>query len=474
VTDSRTATASRGDARATSERPPAPRDFLCLALECERPLEPPARYALEGLDEVLIGRGAPRRAELETSGGTRRLRLHVPDGRMSATHARLTREMGRWVLEDQGSKNGVLLDGALQRRALLEGENLIELGHTFLLYTRRPAPAGLPLESLADVRPAPEGSGLSTFVPRLHQELAALREVARSAVPIVLLGETGTGKDVLARAVHALSGRAGPFLAINCGALPSTLIESELFGHRRGAFTGATEDRPGLFRAASGGTLFLDEIGDLPLPLQAAFLRVLQEGEVLPLGAEKPVRVDVRVVAATHRDLHALVQREAFRSDLYARLSGLTVRVPPLRERREDLGILVAAILPRVARQPGSVTFGSDAARALFRHDWPLNVRELEKALEVATVLARGGRVELQHLPEALRTTQVSKPLPAARSAAGGELGPEDLQRRDELVTHLRAHRGNISAVARAMGVARMQVHRFLRRFGIDPAAYRE
>src|SRR6266852_6634237 len=174
-----------------------------------------------------------------------------------------------------------------------------------------------------------------------------LEAVAASTVSVVLQGESGTGKEVAATAMHRLSGRVGPFLPVNCGGLPETLIESELFGSRKGAFSGADKDRPGLFRSADGGTLFLDEIGELPASAQSALLRVLQDGEILPIGATQPIRVDVRFLAATNRNLDAQVARGLFRADLLARISGFAVWLPPLRERREDMGILIAALLNR-------------------------------------------------------------------------------------------------------------------------------
>jgi DNA-binding NtrC family response regulator len=288
----------------------------------------------------------------------------------------------------------------------------------------------------------------------------------------ILRGETGTGKEVLARAVHELSGRPGALIAVNCGALPPTLLESELFGYRKGAFSSAVEDRPGLVRAADRGTLFLDEIGDLPLSSQAALLRVLQEREVMPLGGTRAVKVDLRVVCATHRDLEDQVARAQFRADLYARLSGHTFAIPALRERREDLGLLTAALLRRIAPDQ-DVRLEPEAVRAICRHSWPLNVRELEKCLASAVVLARGAAIGLEHLPAAI----------GAGVAITGEPGDgaaidaaklRRLDRREQLAAALQAHRGNISAVARALGKARSQVQRWLHDFGLDPEQYRD
>jgi transcriptional regulator with GAF, ATPase, and Fis domain len=275
--------------------------------------------------------------------------------------------------------------------------------------------------------------------------------------------------------VHQLSGRRGAFVAVNCGALPDTLIETELFGYRKGAFSGAAEDRPGLIRSADQGTLFLDEIGDLPGPSQAPLLRVLQEREVTPVGATRPVPVDLRVVAATHRDLPALVDAGTFRNDLWARLSGFKMVVPPLRERRDDLGLLVSALLRRrVGAEAESVGLAPRAARALFFHDWPLNVRELEKCVASGLVLSRGAPVGLEHLPEAIQQS-AAQPRPAAASAepADQPLSEDEQRLRERIIALLKEHKGNIAAVARAMGKARMQIHRWVKRYGIEPDAFR-
>src|SRR5690606_4641385 len=226
-------------------------------------------------------------------------------------------------------------------------------------------------------------------------------------------------------------------------------------------YSGASEDRPGLVRAAHSGTLFLDEIAELPLGSQVKLLRVLQEGEVTPLGGTQPIPVDVRVVAASHRSLPELVEAGRFRADLYARLAGAHITLPPLRQRREDLGLLIGALLRRIAGDAAaSLRLERDAARALFLHTWPLNIRELEQALRAACALAGGaGRIALGHLPEGVR----GRP-----PGDGGELAL-----RDQLVRLLSENAGNISAVARAMGKARVQVRRWCRRLGIDPDSFR-
>jgi DNA-binding NtrC family response regulator len=381
---------------------------------------------------------------------------------MSSSHLRLTRVLSRWVVEDSGSKNGTFVNGAPVRRAVLKDGDAIEAGHTFFLY-RQDVPADgadAKDKSSADS----EAGGLATLSPMLAGQFSALAQVARSEVSILIQGETGTGKEVVARAVHSLSRRSGPFVAINCGAIPEALVESELFGFKRGAFSGATQDRTGLIRSAERGTLFLDEIGDLPLTSQAKFLRVLQERQVTPVGSTRPIQVDVRICAATHRALDRLLG-QSFREDLFARLGGLKLELLPLRERREDLGLLLASLISRIA--PGSVekvSLRRKAARALFFYRWPLNIRELEKCLETALVLARGEPIDLAHLPQSLRA-------PPLRGR--GEL-QDPIAKRETLLALLGEHRGNLSAIARELGKDRVQIRRWLRHHRLDPASFRK
>jgi transcriptional regulator with GAF, ATPase, and Fis domain len=288
----------------------------------------------------------------------------------------------------------------------------------------------------------------------------------------MLLGETGTGKEITARAVHALSKRPGAFVAINCGAIPAALVEGQLFGHVKGAFSGAVRDEPGLVRAAQFGTLFLDEIGDLPAASQAALLRVLQEGEVLPVGATRAMPVDIRVVCATHRPLDDLMSRGDFRRDLYGRLAGFSHTIPPLRDRRVDLGLIVAALLRSgKVRQGDELSFRPDAARAMVRYDWPLNVRELAQCLATAGVLAEQGVIRLEDLPQPI--AELAAAPPSSSMSVAERVPDRDEAVRRELLARLAETGGNMSEVARAMGKARQQVQRWVRRFGIDPDAFR-
>jgi transcriptional regulator with PAS, ATPase and Fis domain len=423
--------------------------FLFLVLEAARPAALGARYALAGVDHVILGRGERRAALRRDDAVGRALVVEVPDRRMSTVHARLVSLAGGWALEDAASKNGTRVNGAPERRRALADGDLLELGETFFVF-RELAATAHDLDGADLVAPA---RGLATLLPDVEAGFERLARVAASEVPVVVRGESGAGKELIARAVHALSRRAGPFVAVNCGAIPSGLIESELFGHRKGAFSGALEDRAGLVRTAHGGTLFLDEIGDLALPSQAALLRVLQENEVTPVGEARPVSVDLRVVAATHRDLDGMVARGKFRQDLLARVSGFAFDLPPLRERREDLGLIAG----RLVRD--GTTLSPEAARLLIDHDWPLNVRELEQGLGAAAALAgAGGRILPEHLPSPVRE---------GTSGPEAPLDAEQQRLKDELSQRLREHAGNVSAVARAMGKDRTQIRRWMRRFGL-------
>jgi transcriptional regulator with GAF, ATPase, and Fis domain len=440
---------------------PRPEPVLVLAFECGRPRAGSVRYRLCDLTMVNLGRGSERRAE---KAGTE-LTIKVPDKWMSSKHARIEPSFGRWVLVDTESKNGSIVDGHTTKRAVLTDGSLIELGHTlFFFFERMPIEADAP--PLLEMTPTDAEPGLVTLVPSWQAELSRIRQIAGSEIPMLIEGESGVGKEVIARAIHTLSGRKGAFVPVNCGALPENLVESELFGYKKGAFSGAQQDHPGLVRAADGGTLFLDEIGDLPPSSQAALLRVLQEREVMPVGGTRAVPIDLRVVAATHRDLDDMVADQSFRHDLFARLAGFRILVPPLAERRGDLGLLIGALYAKMfpAEHPG---FDIDAARLLLRYPWPLNVRELEQALAAAQVLGGAELVRAEHLPDTVRS---GRPPGAPRPVV---LSETDQKVRDQVVAALREHQGNVSAVARALDKDRKQIQRWIKRFGLDPSSYR-
>jgi transcriptional regulator with PAS, ATPase and Fis domain len=282
---------------------------------------------------------------------------------------------------------------------------------------------------------------------------AALRDT-----PVLLIGESGTGKELLARALHKKGPRAGgPFVAVNCSAIPETLLESELFGHRKGAFTDARDDQRGLFQLAERGTIFLDEIGDMAPPLQGKLLRVLQEKEVHPLGSPVTVPIDVRIITATHRDLTALVAEGRFREDLLYRINVIEVRVPPLRERADDLEPLVRDLLAAYGAKLGTpnCSISAEAMAVLRRHTWPGNVRELQNVIERALVLGTGTVIGLEDLPESLR----EQPPSNAGRAGGRRLADVE---REHIVRTLRAVSGNKAAAARVLGLDRKTLYRKL------------
>jgi len=416
--------------------------------------------------------------------------LTIQEAAVSRVHARVERRADGWWIVDNGSTNGVIVFGRRIEAHRLAPHDVVRIGDTTFRY----APCGVYAYGAYRIdgsvvpgayRPAHHiAEPLLIGGYQIDVLLAAMQKIAPTLISVVVRGESGTGKELVAREVHRQSGRKGAFQAINCAALPAHLIESELFGYRRGAFTGATVDKIGLVRAAHGGTLFLDEIGDMPIEAQAKLLRVLQEREVTPLGATQPERVDVRVVSATHRDLDALVSEGRFRGDLLARLREFTVTLPPLRERREDAYRLVRHFLARAGRPEVRVTFPFMLAAA--HYDWPYNVRELESAVKVALAVADGPELDLQHLPEQVRhavdtharrdSTAApshhvdSAPIAVSDSLSSSLRGPSEA----ELRALLTLHKGNIAAVGRELGKERMQVHRYMKRYGIAIDDFRE
>ncbi len=435
--------------------------YLVRLTTADHPLTSSARLSLAEVRRVALGRGESFQHLRDHDGSTAQLRIKVPDSWMSSRHLELNEESGQWSMLDCDSKNGSFLNGKRCSGAPLRDGDVIHTGNTSFLFRSEAERSHLDPADVdaAELRSLPlAAQTLSTAHARTMADMA---KVASSMVSIILEGETGTGKEVSARYVHSCSRRSGALVAVNCGALPATLVESELFGHRKGAFSGAVSDRIGLVQAADGGTLFLDEVAELPLEAQVKLLRVLQEREVVPVGATRAIPVDLRIICATHADLEARVAEGSFRADLYARLAGLKFRLPSLRERREDLGILTAALLQRSANSE-RVRFDREAVWAMALYDWPLNIRELEQVLSAAVAWAGGATIGLSHLPlHVAAMMQVAPP-------------SEDEALRRELVDALRKHRGNVSATARELGKARVQIRRWCKRFALDPESYRE
>ena len=360
------------------------------------------------------------------------------------------------TLTDLGSRNGVRVNGRPIATSALVAGDVVRLGGWVGVVT---AAAG----EVEEIAPGLWGGAA------MRAAVTPLRGVAASDLPVVLEGETGTGKEVAAGALHRWSGRGGPLVAVNCAALPEALAEGELFGYRRGAFTGADRASPGFFRAADGGTLLLDEISDLPLALQAKLLRVLEQREVQALGEARPLPIDVRVVVAGQQSLLESVRAGRFRADLLARLDGLTVRLPPLRQRREDVLPLFSRLLEDLGR--GRVpAFESDFAERLCVHDWPFNVREL--VLLVRRIVALHGTettLRAHHLPdrmgqESTGSRAANAPGPASHGAA---TSTEPVQL-PALLVALRASGGNVARAAAILGISRQRAYRLMEAQAVD------
>lgn len=315
---------------------------------------------------------------------------------------------------------------------------------------------------------------METFVikgahPVMEKVLSIARRVATTDSTVLIMGESGTGKELVARYIHAHSRRANnPFIAVNCGAIPPDLLESEMFGHKRGAFTGAVGSRMGMFQLANGGTIFLDEIGEMTPALQVKLLRVLQEREIRPVGADRTVKVDVRVIAASNRDLVLEVERGRFREDLFYRLQVIPLTLPPLRERRSDIPILVQHFLDKynAKHQGRQVRISDDAMVHLWEYDWPGNVRELENLIERLVILCDGGEIRVEHLPSNIRSFISEKKIPRPTLTDEGidlNQAVEEFEYRliDEA---LRRTKGNKQAAARLLGLKRTTLVAKLRR----------
>ena len=311
--------------------------------------------------------------------------------------------------------------------------------------------------------------------PEMEKVYRILSKVAFSVHPVLILGESGTGKELVARSIHTNGPNASrPFVAVDCSSLVPTLIESELFGYVKGAFTGATRSKEGLLSAADGGTVFLDEVGELPLDLQAKLLRALQEKEVRPVGATQPVAISARVLAATNRDLTAMVAQGRFRKDLYFRLNVVNLKLPPLRQRRDDIAVLAAYFLERIEKETGAPhSFSADAVRLMKDYDWPGNVRELEHAIERACALSSGPILHMADLPTQLQdfrahAAEQAQPTIQASQGAMPIVSIADMEKRAILET-IRQVNGDKLMAARLLGIGKTTLYRKLKEYGISP-----
>lgn len=413
----------------------------------------------------------------------------LPERAVSRRHAVLRFQQNAWVLHDLGGANGTIVDGRFVTEVELEHNQEMRFGDSVFKFVESGAELFAPYRIDGTML-----GGVSRRAPRLQELVggmqidrlgAQLERIAPVELSVIIEGESGTGKEVMAREIHRLSQRKGPLQAVNCAAIPANLIESELFGYRRGAFSGADRDKLGIISAANGGTLLLDEIGDMPLEAQAKLLRVIQSREVYPLGATCAQRVDVRILCATNRDLKRMVQEGKFRGDLLARLNEFHLELPPLRDRKEDLFLLSRSLLDRHGHPGRRMTF--PFMLALLHYDWPYNVRELQACLRRAVAVAEGQTLDAHHLPDEIREVMLEygarsentdPAMPAFQAAVPRAPAPSKPVRarapsEQALRELLAAHRGNIAAVGRELGKERMQIHRWMRRYGIRPDEYR-
>jgi DNA-binding NtrC family response regulator len=392
--------------------------------------EPSARRVAEG-QRIVLGSGAGAD-------------MRVADRSVSSRHCSIAIEGGHLLVRDLGSKNGVFVGGAKVESARLHSGSSFVIGRAVIAVRAGAADQGAPQQPMAEL---PGVVGQSMAMQRITRDIHRLAGVKG---PVLLRGETGAGKDVLARALHATGPRRGrPFVPLNVGTLPHDLADAELFGHERGAFTGAHATRPGAFAQAHGGTLFLDEIADLAPDLQVKLLRVLEDGEVRPLGGRASQRVDVRVVSATWAPLHRRVADGLFRQDLFQRLSVFVIDVPPLRERRSDLPRLSERFLQDLEPEVGRRELSGGALAKLAAYAWPGNVRELRNVLYRAALSAETSRIGTKEIAESLE-----KAVAPHRVVLSGDQARDALER----------HAGNVSAAARQVGLARSTFRDLLQR----------
>jgi DNA-binding NtrC family response regulator len=391
---------------------------------------------------LVLGRGRECDVELTASEASRR-------------HAEIVRVGPLYAVRDLDSSNGTFVNGRRVRETALPARSVLRLGNWIGIVVQVRAD-----RSTAFEQQAPGLWGGATLAAALEP----VRVAAPSALPLIIEGETGTGKELVAKAIHGWSRRPGPFVAINCAALPESLAEAELFGYRRGAFTGADSASVGHFRAAEGGTVLLDEICELPLPLQSKLLRVLEQKEVVPLGQSRAVPVDVRVVAAAQESLQSAVKQQRFRADLYARLDGLTVNLPPLRARIEDVPeLLNHFIRQEITGSNAASTLSPNAIESLSLYDWPFNVRELHLLGRRLAVLHAGQPLlSSSVLPARIRNRDTAANEAAVTSPETGAIAASPERELERFVTALRLHRGNVSKAARDVGISRMRAYRLM------------
>jgi len=421
--------------------------------------------------KLVVIKGAQRGTEFVISGDSLRVGkapdandLVLGDETVSRVHFEIMRDAKGYLVRDLKSTNGTFLDGAEVKEAYLRAGSVIAAGSCELKFT--------PFEERIEILPS-EKEALGEMVgksPAMREIFGLVEKIAPTDATVLIEGETGTGKDMIARTLHQLSPRGGsPFIVVDCGAVAGTLIESELFGHEKGAFTGAVAARQGAFEMASGGTVFLDELGELSLDLQPKLLRVLEQRELRRVGGQKTIKVDLRVIAATRKDLRSEVEKGKFREDLYFRLNVVPITAPPLRERREDIPLLIDAMLTKLG--PSGIELSEAARVALMAHDWPGNVRELRNVIERALALGAdpGALVAPLGGDAGARGAQLRDGIefePGVSFRDTKEKWTELFERR-YLTWLIKRADGNISKAARDADMDRKYLHKLLRKYGI-------
>ncbi|MFH1017090.1 MAG: sigma 54-interacting transcriptional regulator [Pseudomonadota bacterium] len=397
--------------------------------------------------------------------------LKLSDETVSRNHAEIIKSKEGYLIRDLGSTNGTFVGGLKVKEAFLATGSIIKIGKTRIKFT--------PQDEQLEIYPSKK-TQFGSIVGRsleMRKVFGILEKVAPTNVTVVVGGETGTGKELVAKAIHQHSRRArGPFIVFDCGAVAENLIESELFGHERGSFTGATTTRQGAFELADGGSIFLDEIGDLSLELQPKLLRALESGEVKRVGADRPRKVDVRVIAATNRKLKDEVGKGRFREDLYFRVSVVQVYLPALRKRPEDIPALVKHFIEQARKDPQATTqiegITDEAMRLLCEYQWPGNVRELKNAIDRGISFCDGHMIDVQFLPDYIQERSiVTKSHPSMDGALPFKEAKEkwvESFERDYLVECLRKNNMNISKAAKQAGIDRKSVQRLLKKYGLN------
>jgi transcriptional regulator with GAF, ATPase, and Fis domain len=394
--------------------------------------------------------------------------LVVTDDTVSRVHFEIVRDAKGYLLRDLRSTNGTFLDGAEIKEAYIRAGSIIAAGAAEIKFT--------PFEERIEILPS-EKEQLGPMFGRsleMREIFGLIERIAPTDATVLIEGETGTGKDMIARTLHELSRRsAGPFIVVDCGAVAGTLIESELFGHEKGAFTGATTTRQGAFELANGGSVFLDELGELSLDLQPKLLRVLEQRELRRVGGSKSIKVDLRIIAATRKDLRSEVDKGKFREDLYFRLNVVPIVAPTLRDRRQDIPLLVETFIKSMAGDR-EVSLGQEAMAALMAHDWPGNVRELRNVIERALALGTDPQNLVAPLGDALLSRAEAAPeeVPFAAGKSFRDHKEEWNERfeRRFLLWLLKRADGNISKAARDADMDRKYLHKLLKKYDIDPS----